>query len=83
MSEWSCGPGCECNERLGRFQEILADESMKWTPAQIQAVEDVIYCALKCVERHCPDHVVKMWAKAQLTHPWWDYQKSLEIRNDY
>ena len=80
MAEWSCGEGCECNERLGRFQQILSDESMRWTPAQIQAMEDVIYCALCCVQRHCPDHVVRMWASAQLINPWWDYQKARERR---
>jgi hypothetical protein len=41
MSEWSCGPGCQCNERLGRFQEILADEEMRFTLAEIEAIEAV------------------------------------------
>jgi len=80
MSEWSCGPGCECNERLGRFQEILADEEIRFTPAEIQAMEDVIYCKLRCVERHCPDPIVRLYASCQLLNPWWDAQKALEIR---
>ena len=58
MSGWSCSEGCECNERLGLFQQILCDEEMRFTQAEIQAMESVIYCKLRCVERHCPDHVV-------------------------
>jgi len=79
MSGWSCSEGCECNERLGLFQQILCDEEMRFTQAEIQAMESVIYCKLRCVERHCPDHVVRLYASAQLMNPWWDFQKSLEI----
>ena len=78
VNGWSCGEGCECNERLGRFQEILADEEMRFTLAESEAIEAVIYCALSCVERHCPDHVVRLYASTQLMNPWWDYQKSME-----
>jgi hypothetical protein len=79
-SGWSCGPGCECNERLGRFQEVLSDEDMRFTPEEIQAMEDVIYCKLRCVERHCPDQIVKLYASTQLLNPWWDFQKSREVQ---
>jgi hypothetical protein len=80
MSDWSCGEGCECNERLGRFQQVLGDESMRWTPAQIQAVESVIYCALLCVERHCPDPITKLYASCQLLNPRWDAQRAMEVQ---
>jgi hypothetical protein len=82
MGGWSCGKGCDCNGTLARLQEKLCDEEMVWKPDEVQAVEDVIYVTLCCVERHCPDPVFRMWASAQLIDPWWDKQRARDRRHE-
>jgi hypothetical protein len=42
-------------------------------------MEDVIYCALSCLEKHSPDPVARMWALAQLIDPFWRKQKAREV----
>jgi hypothetical protein len=72
----SCRHDCECRERLGCLAETLSDEDRLFKPWQIQAIEDVVFCMLSGIEHHCADPVMRMWARAQLTDPWWDYQKA-------
>ena len=82
MAGWSCGNGCGCDEKLGRLAETLSNEDARWSPDELQAMEDVIYCALSCLEKHSPDPVARMWASAQLIDPWWDKQKARELRHE-
>ena len=70
---------CGCDGHIGRFGEMLSDDERIWSREDIQVFEDMIFISLCCLSVRCPDHVVRMWAKAQLVDPWWDDQKARSI----
>ena len=79
MVEWSCGDCCGCDRKLGHLGELLSDEDARWSPDELQMMEDLVYCALCCLERHSPNPIARMWASAQLVDPFWRNQKAREV----
>ena len=79
MADWSCGYCCGCDRKLACLAETLSDESATWSPEELQAMEEVVFCALSCLERHSPNAVARMWARAQLTDDFWRKQKAREM----
>jgi hypothetical protein len=70
---------CSCDGYIGRFAEMLADEGRDWSREDLQAIEDMVFVSLCCLSVRCPDHVIRMWAAAQLVDPFWDAQKERSI----
>jgi hypothetical protein len=58
---------------------MLADDERNWRREDLQAIEDVVFVSLCCLSVRCPDHVIRMWAKAQLIDPFWNAQKARSI----
>jgi hypothetical protein len=67
-------PECACHELVIRWQQLPADE---W-PLEFEALawaETSIFLALSCLERHCPDRQVRIYATLQLLNSYWNRQK--------
>jgi hypothetical protein len=72
-------PLCGCCETLGRWAQELSDEEKIWDLEVLSWAETNIFITLACVERYCPDPIVKAWAKQQLKDKWWDRQKDMGV----
>jgi hypothetical protein len=71
-------PGCACYETLKRWAYNLDDEQV-WPHEVLECAETLIFISLACIERHCPDRVVKAYAGEQLQKRFWDRQKTMGI----
>jgi len=72
-------PACGCCETLEKWAKDLSDEERIWDMEMLEWCETSIFITLACVERYCPDPIVKAWAKQQLRDKWWDRQKAMGI----
>jgi len=70
---------CGCCETLEKWAKDLSDEERIWDMEMLEWCETSIFITLACVERYCPDPIVKAWAKQQLRDKWWDRQKAMGI----
>jgi hypothetical protein len=70
-------PRCSCCECLFTWGFVLRNgEHLIWDLDELQAVEDLIFVSLCCVQKRCPDDEVRANAKQQLRKSYWDAQKS-------
>ena len=72
-------PACGCCETLEKWAKDLSDEERIWDMEMLEWCETSIFITRACVERYCPDPIVKAWAKQQLRDKWWDRQKAMGI----
>ena len=77
-----CGkwPNCDCYSCLANWGKQLGDDEQSWELDYLEAVEDLVFVSLCCVERRCPDKIVRDFAKEQLRKEFWDRQWSKSIR---
>ena len=76
-----CGdwPDCYCHSTLAQWGEQLRDDERIWELDHLEAVEDLVFVSLCCVQKRCPDKVVREYAKQQLRKSFWDRQRSKSI----
>jgi hypothetical protein len=76
-----CGwwPDCYCYSTLAQWGEQLQDEERLWELDHLEAVEDLVFVSLCCVERRCPDKEIREFAKQQLRKSFWDRQRAKSI----
>ena len=70
-------PNCRCAVSLEKWAQDLEDECRVWEPNELQWIETDIFLSLACISEHCPDIEMKIYAKGQLTRPYWNRQKRL------
>jgi hypothetical protein len=77
----SVWPNCSCYETLALWKKnLIDDEDSVWRPDQLEWAETAIFITLACIERHCPDRGMRVYAKRQLEDKFWDRQWSMSIR---
>jgi hypothetical protein len=74
--EW---PGCWCHSTLAQWGEQLQDEERLWDLDHLEAVEDLVFVSLCCVQKRCPDKELREFAKQQLKKSFWDRQRAKSI----
>jgi hypothetical protein len=74
--EW---PRCNCYSTLANWGKQLGDEETVWELDYLEAVEDLVFISLCCVQKRCPDKTIKEYAKRQLRKTFWDRQKAKSI----
>ena len=73
-------PRCGCFDTLFTYGFALRNgEHLVWDLDDLQAVEDLIFVSLCCVQHRCPDDIIRAHAKRQLAKSYWDDQKSRSI----
>jgi hypothetical protein len=73
-------PRCGCCENLFVYGFVLRNsEHLIWDLEDLQAAEDLIFFALCCAGKRCPDDEVRRHAKRQLAKPYWDDQKARSL----
>src|SRR5262245_3590334 len=74
MRERVCSiwPDCSCRATLLLWQDNFRDEAATWTREELEWAEDIIFLSLMCVEHHCPDLSLRMYAAQQLSNPFWN-----------
>ena len=77
----SLWPNCGCYETLAQWKKnIVDDQETIWRPDQLEWAETSIFISLACMERHCPDRAMRVYARGQLKDRFWDRQWSMSIR---
>jgi len=72
-------PRCGCHETLKRWIYNLNDIDRVWAMEVLECAESLIFISLACVSHHCPDRVVKAYARGQLRDKFWDRQKAMGV----
>jgi hypothetical protein len=72
-------PDCGCCETLEKWGNDLSDDKRIWDVEVLDWAETSIFITLACVERYCPDPIVKGWARQQLKDRFWQRQKAMGI----
>jgi hypothetical protein len=58
-------PDCACHDTLVHWQRLLDDADETFTPEEVDAAETVIYFAVACAAKHCPDRPTKAYCDRQ------------------
>jgi hypothetical protein len=77
--ECNLWPDCACHQTIIRYQRSLWNEDIIWETHELAAIETILFCALDCVSKFCPELRVRNYARGQLRDRWWDAQKRNEI----
>lgn len=72
-------PDCACYVQLKLWGKELQEEWKIWDREQLDIGEMIIFINLCCVSSHCPDQIVREYAKKQLRKPFWQRQKAKSI----
>ncbi len=81
LTEKRCSlwPECNCYSFLSLWGKNLSDDEKIWNVADLEAVEDMIFISLRCVQGHCPDKSIRDYAKRQLSKSFWDRQRAKSL----
>jgi hypothetical protein len=61
-------PDCGCAQTITHWQRLLDDTSEIFTPEEVEAAECVIYFAVACAAKHCPDRPTKAYCDRQFAN---------------
>jgi hypothetical protein len=74
--EW---PDCYCYPTLAQWGQQLRDDERLWELDDLEAVEDLVFISLCCVQKRCPDKEIRAYAREQLRKSFWDRQRAKSI----